>query len=82
MRFSIDNYDISNSELSNLIDEYIHNEKHRQMLKSRLIDGVIFEQLAEMYDLSVMHTYRIIYKEQDRLFKRLEKYKGGDGNER
>ena len=61
----------TNSQISNLIDEYIHNERNRAILKRRLIDGVCFEPLAEEFDLSVRQTKTIIYKEQDRLFRHI-----------
>ena len=62
----------TNSQISKLIDEYIHNERDRALLKRRLIDGVCFEPLAEEFDLSVRHTKRIIYKAQDRLFRHVK----------
>ena len=38
--------DISRSELERAIDEWILNQRDRDVLKRRLIDGVIFESLA------------------------------------
>lgn len=64
--------DYTNSEISELIDEYIHSERDRAILKRRLIDGVLFEALAEEFDLSVRHTKAIVYKGQEALFRRLE----------
>ena len=62
----------TNSQISALIDEHIHNERNRAILKRRLIDGVCYEPLAETFDLSVPQIKRIIYKEQNRLFKYLK----------
>lgn len=62
----------TNSQIKELIDEYIHSDRDRQMLKSRLVDGLTFEQLAEKYDLSVRQVKRIVYKRQDAVFKYLE----------
>lgn len=62
----------TNSQIIELIDEHIHSDRDRQMLKSRLVDGLTFEQLAERYDLSVRQTKRIIYKEQEIIFKHLD----------
>lgn len=61
----------TNSQIEKLIDEHIHNERDRKILKRRLIDGVILERLAEEFDLSVRQTKSIIYKAQDKLFKYL-----------
>lgn len=63
--------DYTNSQIRELIDEHIHNERNRTMLKRRLIDGVCFEPLAEEFGLSVRQVKSIIYKEQEKLFKYL-----------
>lgn len=61
----------SNSQINFLIDEYIHSERDRKLLKRRLIDGVTYEALAEEFDLSPKQVKNIIYKAEDRLFKKL-----------
>ena len=62
--------DLTNSQLSNYIDEYIRGERNRAILKRRLIDLICYEPLAEEFDLSVPQIKRIVYKEQDKLFKK------------
>ena len=62
----------TNSQIRNLIDEYIHSERDRGLLKRRLIDGCCFEPLAEEFGLSVRQTKNIIYREQERLFKHID----------
>lgn len=62
----------TNSQIKELIDEHIHSDRDRQILKSRLVDGLTFEQLAEVYDLSVRQIKRIVYRKQDIVFKHLE----------
>ena len=59
----------SNSQIAGLIDEWIHSERDRAILKRRLIDGMTFEQLAEEFDMSVRQIKRIVYKCSDSLFK-------------
>lgn len=61
----------SNSEISKAIDEYIHSDRDRAILKRRLIDGICYEPLAEEFNLSVRQIKTIVYKAQDKLFKRL-----------
>jgi hypothetical protein len=61
--------DISNSELSELIDEWIHSERDRCIMKSRLIDGLTFERLAEKHDMSTRHIKRVVYKCEQQIFK-------------
>lgn len=64
--------DYSNSQIEKIIDEYIHNEKHRRILKRRYIDGICYEPLAEEFDLSVRQIKNIIYKNENRIFDRLK----------
>lgn len=59
--------DISRSQLSTIIDEWIFNERNRKILKRRLLDGITFEKLAEEFDLSVQQTKNIVYRCQDTL---------------
>ena len=61
----------TNSEIAKAIDEYIHNERDRKILKRRLIDGIYYEPLAEEFDLSVRQIKNIIYKGQNKIFKKL-----------
>lgn len=62
----------TNSQISNLIDEYIHSERDRAILKRRLIDGICYEPLAEEFDLSVKQMRNIIRKSEQILFKQLQ----------
>ena len=63
--------DYSRTELTEAIDEWILNEKHRAILKRRLIDGICFEPLAEEFDMSPRQIKRIVYKTQETLFRHL-----------
>ena len=63
--------DYSRTELNTAIDEWILNEKHRAILKRRLIDGICFEPLAEEFDMSPRQIKRIVYKAQEVLFRHL-----------
>lgn len=62
----------TNSQISALIDEYIHSARDRAILKRRLIDGICFEPLAEEFDLSTRHVKTIVYKAQEALFKHIK----------
>ena len=61
----------TNSQMSSLIDEHIHSERDRAILKRRLIDGICFEPLSEEFSMSVRQIQKIVYKEQERLFSKL-----------
>ncbi len=60
----------TNSEVTDAIDELIHSERDRSILKRRLIDGLTYEKLAEEFDLSVTQVKRIVYKGEDIIFKK------------
>lgn len=64
-------YDYSRSEISAAIDEWIHNEKYRAILKRRLLDGLTFDSLAEEFVMSPRQIKRIVYKSQEKLFRHL-----------
>ena len=71
MRKSTENYNLSRSELQYLIDQWIFNERDRAILKRRLLDGILFEDLAEEFCLSTVQVKTIVYKTMDRLEKHL-----------
>lgn len=62
---------LSNSEISHIIDEWIHSERDRKLLKRRLIDGVTYEKIAEEFELSVIQTKTIVYNCKKDLIKHL-----------
>lgn len=53
---------ISNSQLRELIDEWVKGERNRAILKRRLIDLICYEPLAEEFELSVRQVKSIVYK--------------------
>lgn len=61
----------TNSQIASLIDEHIHSERERAILKRRLIDGICYEPLAEEFDLSTQRVKAIVYKAENKLFKYL-----------
>ena len=64
--------DYDNSEIVAIIDEVVHSERDRAILKRRLCDKICQEPLAEEFNLSVSQIQRIIYKHQDRVLLRLK----------
>ena len=63
--------DVSRSELENAIDEWILNEKHRDILRRRLIDGLTYDRLSEEFDMSVRQIKTIVYKGEEKVFRHL-----------
>ena len=64
--------DYKNSEMFNLIDEWIHNARDRRIMKDRLINGASVEAIAEKYELSVSQARRIVDNNKTILFSHLE----------
>lgn len=63
--------DLPRSEIEHLIDEWIRNERNRNVIKRRLLDGITYEKLAEEFDLSVRQVKSIVYKSENRIFKHM-----------
>lgn len=63
----------TNSQISLAIDDFIHDAKHRDILKDRLINGMIYEDLAEKYNYSTRQIKRIVYREQKILFDKMSR---------
>ena len=59
----------TNSQIRELIAEYIHSERDRKILERRLIDGVVFEKLAEEFEMSPRQIRSIVHKNETILFK-------------
>lgn len=68
----INTIDLSRTEWEHLIDEWIFNERDREILKRRLLDGLTFEQLANEFNYSTQNIQRIIYKGTAKLFKKIK----------
>ena len=62
----------TNPQIASLIDEHIHSERDRAILKRRLVDGILYDKLADEFELSERHVKRIVYKSQEILFKHLK----------
>lgn len=58
----METFDLPRSVWEQMINEWIFNERDRQIIKRRILDGVCFESLAEEFDLSIQQTKTIVYK--------------------
>lgn len=69
--------DVTNTQISAAIDEWIHSERDRRILKLRLIDGLTYMQISDrLYEedktiLSERQVQNIVYKAERALFKHL-----------
>jgi DNA-directed RNA polymerase specialized sigma24 family protein len=62
MKHDLGKFDLSKQQVLDLIDAYIFNERNRQIVTRRLIDGVLYEDLADEYGLSVNQVKTVCYK--------------------
>ena len=60
-----------NSEIIKIIDDCIHSERDRDILKRRLIDGLSYDELSNEFHLSSRQIKNIVYKKQETIFKHL-----------
>lgn len=67
-----ENSNIPYSEWVKLIDEWVFNEQHREILKLNLLDGVKFGEIAYRYQCSEDKIKRIVYKNCEKLFKHIK----------
>lgn len=52
----------SNSQIREIINEYIHSERDRKIMIRRMVDKITLERLAEEFDLSVSQMKRIVHR--------------------
>lgn len=64
--------DVPRSVIEHYIDEWIFSERDRSILKRRFLDGITYERLAYEFDMSVRQIKNIIYKQGNRLFRKIE----------
>lgn len=55
-------YGLPNREIESLINEWIHSDRDRKIMRRRYIDGITYEIIAEEFELSVRQIKTIIYR--------------------
>ena len=61
----------SNSQIREIIGEYIHSERDRAIMTRRMVDNITIEKLAEEFDISTSQTKRIIRKHWGTIFRHI-----------
>lgn len=51
---------LTNSEIAERISEHIHSERNRRIMHMKLIDGLTYERIAEVVEMSPRHVKRIV----------------------
>ena len=69
IRDEIDDY--STDHINYLIEQYIHSERNRAIVRRNLIDDIIFEDLETEFGLSVRALKDIVYKGMAKIFKHI-----------
>lgn len=65
-------YDIPNSLIISVVDEWVQGERNREIIKDRYINQMCYEPLAEKYELSVTTVRSIVKKYEPIFFKHLD----------
>ncbi len=55
----------------NLIEQWIFNEKHRNIVKRRLLDGLKYEELGKEFNLSIRQLKNVVYSCCNQLAKHI-----------
>lgn len=63
--------ELSRSELLYLIDEWIFKKRDRDIMESRLLDGLTYDELSELYFLSPQRIKVIVKKNKETLIKHM-----------
>jgi DNA-directed RNA polymerase specialized sigma subunit len=63
--------DISKDQLYKAIDQWVFNQRDREIIRRRMYDGIGFEQLAGEFNLSVRQVKNIVYKSKDKIFRHI-----------
>ena len=61
----------TNSQIKFLIEEYVHNSQDREMLYSRLVDGLTFEQIGFNFGMTTKTVRKRLRKQEDIIFRHL-----------
>lgn len=58
---------LTNSEIAERISENIHSERNRQIMRMKLIDGLTYEKIAEIVQMSPRYIRSLVRQLTDRL---------------
>ena len=51
---------LPNSEIEKKISEYIHSERDRRIMRMRFIDGLTYERIAEIVEMSPRYIRQLV----------------------
>lgn len=59
----------SNDDLIRVVNNWVHSARDRDILIKHYVDGITYEKIAELHDLSTRQIANIIYKYEKTIFK-------------
>jgi DNA-directed RNA polymerase specialized sigma24 family protein len=59
---------LTNSQIEEIISEQIHSERDRRIIRMKLIDGLSYEKIAEIVDMSTRQIQNIERKYRELFF--------------
>ena len=68
------NYDldgITNSQLIQTIDEYIHSARDREIMRRRLVDGETYQEIADALGFAPRTVRSIVARNRGKIFRHL-----------
>ena len=52
----------TNTEIANVIDEYVHNARHREATKGRMVDGLTYGEIAQQMHVDERTAKRYVHR--------------------
>ena len=65
---------LTNSQIEEIIAEQIHSERDRRIIRMKMIDGLSYEKIAELVDMSTRQIQNIERKYRELLFEERKTY--------
>ena len=62
------NVTLTNSEIAERISELIHSERDRNIMRMKLIDGLTYEKIAEIVDMTPRQIQNIVRLHKNCIF--------------
>lgn len=69
MTFNFEGF--TNSRIDEVIEEYIHSARDREIMRRRLIDGETYQEIADSMMISARTVRAVASKLRGRIFKHL-----------
>lgn len=65
----------STSDIDAVLNEWIHNETYRQIIRCRMVDHMTYEQIGEVFNYSCETVKNVLYDNEEVIEKELARIK-------